>query len=75
MHERMGEASAIQIRYATHTLSIFTIRWAGTVAVDVTTSGCVALTEAAPPADSIIFIYLRFSVTVVVGFALLSDSV
>ncbi len=33
-------------------LSYFCMWWAGTVAIDVTTSGCVALVEAAPPTDA-----------------------
>ena len=33
-------------------LSYFCMGWAGAVALDVTTSGCVALVEAAPPTDA-----------------------
>ena len=33
-------------------LSYFCMWWAGAVAIDVTTSGCVALVEAAPPTDA-----------------------
>ena len=34
-------------------LSYFCMWWAGAVAIDVTTSGCVALVEAAPPTDAL----------------------
>ena len=33
--------------------------WAGVVATDVTTSGCVASVEAAPPTDALNFIFMR----------------
>ena len=35
-------------------ISYFIKRWAGPVAIDETTSGCVASVEAAPPTDSFI---------------------